>query len=479
MSPSIREQYNTLHYESYPIRAAYLPSIEATARLFGLHPAPSRRCRVLELACGEGINLVSLALRFPGSEFIGVDIADEAIRRGQQNLAALDVPNVRLQAADIMTLDESLGQFDYILAHGFFSWVPAPVRQQILYLTRHLLAPQGVAFISYNSLPGGRVRELVRDTLRYHTRAVTDPAERTKAAREFAQFLLEGFAKDDRRAGARYAFQALLERSDWSFYHDELGEINEQFMFRDFMTQARQHGLDFLSEADFANGFTQAIPSIDDIIEREQYIDFATVRQFRQTLLRREETTIDRNRLQDHLAGLYAHGDVRSPAGLDSSSDAPAEFKLEGSGSVKTNHPVMKTVLYRICAAYPEAVSVDEIVAAVESLPDRYELGAREFLLQLAQSGVIQLYSEPFGLALFPSDKPRAYKLARYRVGHQPLVPNLFHKTVKLEGEATARFVRAMDGTRNWSDLGTLAGVGPEELQIRLLQMSQLGLLEA
>ena len=46
------------------------------------------------------------------------------------------------------------GSFDYILCHGVYSWVPAPVQQRIFELCQRLLSPRGIAYISYNTYPG-------------------------------------------------------------------------------------------------------------------------------------------------------------------------------------------------------------------------------------------------------------------------------------------------------------------------------------
>ena len=74
----------------------------------------------------------------------------------------------------ILDVDDSLGEFDYILCHGVFSWVTPEVQEAIFAICRTHLAPHGVAYISYNTYPGWHLREMVRDMVVFHTRHCTD-----------------------------------------------------------------------------------------------------------------------------------------------------------------------------------------------------------------------------------------------------------------------------------------------------------------
>ena len=85
-----------------------------------LPAAPARRCRVLELGCAAGVNLRQMAQAAPESEFVGIDGSAVQIEQGQEVLRELDLPNLRLEHADILSLSErqDLGLFDYIVCHG-------------------------------------------------------------------------------------------------------------------------------------------------------------------------------------------------------------------------------------------------------------------------------------------------------------------------------------------------------------------------
>jgi cyclopropane fatty-acyl-phospholipid synthase-like methyltransferase len=132
------------------------------ATLFGMSPKPVEECRVLELACGNGGNLIPMAYALPRSTFVGIDLAAGAIDAGRTVIRRLELRNITLLQQDLRTLPSDFGTFDYIIAHGVYAWVAPPVQDWILAVCRGHLAPQGVAFVSYNAFPGSHLRIMVR-----------------------------------------------------------------------------------------------------------------------------------------------------------------------------------------------------------------------------------------------------------------------------------------------------------------------------
>ena len=229
---------------------------------------------------------------------MGIDLASEAIEAGRNVIAALELTNITLEAADLRDLGTGYGEFDYIVAHGVYSWVPAEVRDALLELCRLFLAPQGVAFISYNSYPGRHLNEILRHMMLYHTRGLTDPGERVAQSRAFLELL-----RDHHMLAPSWGtlieseVKTLLDRSDSGLFHDDLAEINQPFYFRDFARQAAVHKLQYLGEAPPSLMFDKdgCLSGIHDLIEREQYLDFLRMRGIRQTLLCHEGITLNRN----------------------------------------------------------------------------------------------------------------------------------------------------------------------------------------
>jgi predicted O-methyltransferase YrrM len=175
--------YDELTYETNPFPETHPGNLAMLGRLFGIPTIDPQQCRVLELGSATGGNIIPMAWHLPRSEFVGVELSRSQASIGQCIIQALDLTNIRLDVCDILELEpERIGQFDYIIVHGVYSWVPVVVREKILHLLGQCLTPQGIAYVSYNVLPGWRMRGGVRDLLLYVTRdAVSAEAKYTTA----------------------------------------------------------------------------------------------------------------------------------------------------------------------------------------------------------------------------------------------------------------------------------------------------------
>src|SRR5690242_2692847 len=122
--------YDQVRYPSRALWVTHPYSLGAMARLFGLSAAPSERCRVLDIGCGEGGNLIPMAAALPDSRFVGIDLSAEAIAIGTQSIRDLSLNNIGLRQMNIMEAGNGLGEFDFVIAHGVYTWVPAGVQHR-------------------------------------------------------------------------------------------------------------------------------------------------------------------------------------------------------------------------------------------------------------------------------------------------------------------------------------------------------------
>ena len=167
--------YGRIQYNSKPFPQSQPSRMAALAQYFGLASAPLDRARVLELGSSSGGNIIPHALRYPDANFIGVDISRAQIDAGQARIARLGLSNIELRCASLTAIDESWGQFDYIICHGVHSWVPAPIQDAIFRVIRAVLSPVGIACVSYNVLPGWRMYQPFRDALALKVQKQDDP----------------------------------------------------------------------------------------------------------------------------------------------------------------------------------------------------------------------------------------------------------------------------------------------------------------
>ncbi|HEX6618134.1 MAG TPA: class I SAM-dependent methyltransferase [Solirubrobacteraceae bacterium] len=460
-----------------------------------MRPAPPQRCRVLELGCGDAGNLVPMALALPGASFVGVDAAPKAIARGQGLVSELGLENVTLEARAIEELSPAAGGFDYVIAHGVYSWVPPAVRDRLLAVCREALDDAGVAYVSYNALPGGRLREALRDMLVFHTAELTDPRERVAQARALLRFLLEG-SPGEHGLGALVRGQAerMLARSDATLLHDELAEVNDAVYFHEFAAHAARHGLQYLAEADFfemqigaaSEPAAQALLAVEDPVRREQYLDFLKARMFRQTLLCRAELAIDRTPHPEVLEGLAVSTQAQ-PQGEPDPGGAQAFAGPTGS-TLTTDHPLVVDSLERAAGAWPAALWVRDLLGPQATPDDRGALC--DALLRSYAANLVALHVDPPRPTTTPGEAPRASALARHQALAGQMVTNLRHASVRIEDDLGRRLVTLLDGSRDRAALAAelrahLADRGrpvPEDLadslERSLQGLARLALLE-
>ncbi|HWQ54605.1 MAG TPA: class I SAM-dependent methyltransferase [Bryobacteraceae bacterium] len=480
--------YNAVRYPTLAKEHTHPDRLATIAAVYGMMPAPVECCRVLELGCGTGANLVPMAYTLPGSEFTGIDVAAEPVRTGACRVAELGLRNIRLLTADIMDIGPDLGEFDYIMAHGVYSWVPEPVRDKLMAVCARNLAPNGVAYISYNALPGCHLRRMVRDMMLYHVNGVEDPEQRMQQAFSLASII--GQAQTD--AGLRGEFEVVLERSAAVVYHDDLAEVNHPVYFHEFMRHAGAHGLEFLSEASLvssegrlpeaARATLQAIET--DVIRREQYLDFFKLRRFRQTLLCHAGQPIERPARPDHVRGLWASSKAE-PAGPPEGAAGAVEFRGEKGAAAKTVHPLAKAALSTLGGTWPRRMAFSELLdriraaAASSATLEQDAAALAEILWYTCRCGLVELHATPGRFVCKAGEHPEASAVARLELRDGSQAPTLTHGVVEMEDEIGRRLVLLLDGTRDRAALAAELGVPVSAVENSLARLARLPLLVA
>src|SRR5262245_31369822 len=181
--------YDEVPYRSYAFSQTYPDRLATVAALFGVKAPPVECCRVLELGCASGGNLLPLAHDFSNSTFVGIDLSPRQVDDGQRAVRELGPKHLELRALSILASAEARGRSDYLTCHGVSSWVPAEVQEKILSICRHSLTDNGIAYVSYNTYPGWRLRTVVRDMMVYYASPITNPTAKASRARAVLDFL--------------------------------------------------------------------------------------------------------------------------------------------------------------------------------------------------------------------------------------------------------------------------------------------------
>ncbi len=479
--------YDLVRYPSWPIPETHPAALAVFAALYGLSFVPHYGCRVLEIGCGEGVNLMSMAVTTPGSEFVGIDLAETAIAQGRATARAAGLGNVTLVAQDLLRATTDLGRFDYIVAHGFYAWVPEPVRLAMMRLVGRSLGPDGLAFVSYNARPGCRLREALRDILLDATQGLEDPSEKLEAAHAALRRQIGLWSEADPFQHA-LAIEArdMLKRPPALLFHDELGGTYAPQLLGAVVEAARAEGLEYLCDATPelnaealwpSETFEKALPSTGgDWARFEQISDFADMRRFRRSIFCRADRGIDRGFAPERLDGLFASAEI---ALVKQEGEERDGFLLRaGNGAeLTTRDPAFAELLAKLGLAFPMSLSLEGI--------GTYPELARG-LLHLFVSGIVTLSTAPSGFVLTPGERPLASPLARTQAAQgETHLASLRHKPVHLTDAGARAFVALMDGTRTRAELARAMadqpGVTEEKAAARLpeglAEMARLGLM--
>jgi methyltransferase-like protein/SAM-dependent methyltransferase len=478
MAAQSASTYDQVPYTSQPFAQTHPDRVASLAVLFGLNPPALEKCRVLELACASGGNLIPMALTMPHAGFVGIDLSDVQIRDGQQVVAALGLANVRLSTADIAAVDETFGRFDYIIAHGVYSWVPDDVQAAIFRICARQLTSNGIAFISYNTLPGWQTRGTMRDLMRYHAAAIADPRARVEEARAIAAFLADSVAAANTGYEALVKAEAavLREQPDDYVLHEYLEDTNEALYFHQFIERAASHGLQYLADADFGTMLASNFPAdaaqmlvriAPGVIRQEQYMDFLRNRTFRQTLLVHADAPINRKITPKHLRRLGISGWLQAETpGADICSDDLVTYHGARGARLRTTHAIAKAAAIVLNDRWPRALGFGELLREAMGMLQRAgqstgtESEAPAVLagdmLRCFGSGLVQLHARASPFSGSPGDRPAASPLARLQARRDARVTNLRHEPVQLDGDL-ARLIQWLDGTRNREEIAQVS----------------------
>jgi SAM-dependent methyltransferase len=463
--------YDAVAYPSLPLPQTHPGRLAAIARLHGVPAASPTRCRLLEVGCGDGSNLFPLALAYPDSTFVGIDLSAAAIGRGRELLGRVGLPNLTLEAADLTKWEPGPEGFDFVVAHGFYSWVPPFVRDALLAVCRDRLRPAGLAYISYNALPGCHIRRMVWEMLRFHVREITDPEPRLQQAVAMLELLAHGaigtglypeLIRQEARKLAKDEDHAVL-------YHDDLSDINDPMMVTEFVAHAGRFGLQFLGESDYFEMTTDLLPTASanllrglaerDVVLKEQYFDFLKGRRFRQTILCRADASVRREPDPAAVFGLAAVGEaVPDPDPPDLTLGVPVKFRTAAGASMTTDHPVAKAALADLRAAFPAARPFPELLADAVRRAGRTgdaneaedRNGLAKLLLGSYRVGLLELHLDPPRFARAAGARPKLSPLARVQLDTDAVaLTSLRPSIVRMENPISRELLRLLDGTRD------------------------------
>ena len=416
--------YDDLPYDSLPLAETQPDFLAAISALHGYAVPDPRRARVLELGCASGGNLIPLAFHYPEAEFVGIELSRVQAEAGTQFVAQLGIENVRILHADLAALPSGLGAFDYIIAHGVFSWVPHEVQQALLGVCRDYLTPQGLAYISFNVTAGWQKIWPLREALLARTDATLPAPQRVTQARQ----VLAQVANEWDDTSLLREIAHLQAAAPSYLFHEFLAEYNAPMRFADFAAQLGSSGLSYVGEA----GPRRALVELEDTqylgpsaimarwLDAEVELDEMLHTRFRRAVISRDDAPLAQPPQAAALNQLAFYCDLHSDVEVDLDSDSAQDFINAGGNRFSVSQPLLKAALMALSTAYPAALHYDAVVQTAHecmhhfgATSERDETAFREALFSLVMMHGVSVSYASSAPPIDFANPPHAHALAR------------------------------------------------------------------
>lgn len=449
--------YDDLPYDGGCVSSSHPARMRALGKLFGLDAPDPDSARILEIGCAGGSNLLPLAYSLPGATFTGIDLSARQIDLARERASKLQLSNLQLEAMSVVDAANLQGPFDYIICHGVYSWVPDEVRDAILRTIHDKLAPNGIAFVSYNALPGWHFRKGVRDMMVYHGRYFPTVEERAQQARALVDFVgdagatlaaeIPGLAVPSQAVAS--VRDVITRYPDYYVVHEFLESDNRAFYLYEFVDQLEAHDLQYLGDTTFASMVAGNLPAeIAETLTRisvtavalEQYRDFLVNRTFKHSLICAKDVVLERS-IEPHLArGLnYRIAHPPGAQGETPESAYGADGRLTGLANATG-----RAVVAALRGAYPGVLSFADVQKATGTLTgDELE----RTLLNLLAHDIVEVVAGTLGPQTTRSSSVRAWPPARVLGAEMGSIPTRYHQSLGINA-AGRLLLGLLDGTR-------------------------------
>lgn len=431
MPDEIHELYEKQVYPpmSHPLSD---PAVSAVAAVMGgLEVAHPRRARILEIGCCSGHNLLPLARRWPESTFVGIDLAERSIAEARERAALAGIENVEFIAGDLRDFEPDGGPFDFIIAHGFFSWVPDEVKAALMVFCRRHLSPAGIATISFNLECGWKPRW-----------PVIAKARAIQQAGGGDEMTVLGILKSVTAPGDPEIaiIDDMLAKGSAILAFDDFGPVNDPWPLDRFARAAANVGLRWLGESDPGGNIPTGLS--DELLAG---------------LRSRETDPLAFQLAMDEAAGRTFR------SGVLCRDDAPVADRISSSRvldfSVRAGiEPSDPAAIYQAIRSFaPACVPVKEVIG------DQDSGVAARWISEGITRGWIRPRIEPVEFVSEPSEFPMLdpLRLLCARLG-LPVV-DVWHVPCDFP-QPHFKVLALMDGSRSWSELAAFAAEHCPEL---------------
>ena len=470
--------FDLVPYEAIGIPYTLPAHLALSSAWYGGPKPKVRAYRAIELGCGAGGNLIPMAYYQRDSRFVGVDYSKRHIECARETATELGLDNIQFELGDVCDLDKANREpFDYIIAHGLFSWIPEEARAAVLVFCRDHLSPNGIAYICYNTMPGWAMRGVVRDALRRSPSVQSaDLKDQAIKAKQVAINLLNDLPSREHPFGALLGHELERIRGCAPYYiqHEYLAADNVPFWFADFVALANRYHLDYVAEALFCRSEGQMPQSIADALEkhgypavyREEVADLPGNRQMRTSILCHNDAQRSRVSRRELLNTVTIATVLRAKSDDVRLADGVFErFDGEGGIGVELDFSLSKAAVLILSAQLPLGLTFDELLKQSEKmlaeshipLPPDATAKLAEEITSLFTFGQLHLRLVEPTKACPIEQYPVAHMLAQFEARNRKAQSTPHHIMLPNQ-EGVAELIRLLDGKHSLADLESMFG---------------------
>lgn len=472
MADEISESYEQLPYRKLAHAVTHPGRLHSILTLAGGKPVDVSRARVLELGCAAGWNLIPLAAAYPDIELVGLDLGESQIADGRAVVDEIGLDNVDLRHANIMDIDESWGQFDYIICHGIWSWVPDFVREGILKVARERMSPRGAIQISFNVYPRWKIRGLMRDIMMFHVdlQDPKPPIETVREGREGLEFIAKYMTSGDfKTALTKEIEESGVKGNEAYVFHEYFEPINYACYFREFAAAAEAAGLRYVTDTILELGTNPTIPDAVkqflarySHIQQEQYLDFLFARAFRSALLVHADNDVGTRPDPARMKGAQVLLRAKPKGTIQLVESAPQQIRINNRDWT-VRSPIARAAVRHLGFSFPEPLPFPELYRRAREMlaeyPDLKDSGEDTLVQQLASGydeGVVEFFFEPPRVCATIGERPLASPFSRHQARAGPDAISQLHRRQSFD--PLAQFVLSkLDGEHDLDALVTAA----------------------
>ncbi len=456
--------YDDLPYDNKPDLRTHISAIAGVAKVFELKTVAVSEARVLEIGCAWGANLIPMAESFPKSEFVGVDLSKKQVEMAEATLKNMPkkLKNIKIKNKSFTDLTAKKdGKFDYIIAHGIYSWISKEKQDALIKKCAELLSDKGVIHISYNTLPGWNMVKTVRDLLKFHTKDTETFKGKGEDIGRILEFVSQNTSGDS-SYGKFFAdeWEQIKDKKLSYILHDYLEVENNPCYFSEFMSKAESNGLSYLGDislpsmflGNFSETVKNSLSEVKDIVKQEQYMDYLSNRRFRGTLLFKnsKKRVAHRNIKFESIKDMYFVTKscfVEHAKPMDFKKGKEFEFASISNSEMtfKVKSGLAAAVLASIVSNALSPANKEKIIesallllkpskAKQKETKENLEKIVSEVLLIWVMKGIIDLHSFDFPCAKEISSKPKisGISMAQIKLGVN-YTTTCLHRTIELK----------------------------------------------